>query len=238
MLWFPLPSINSLNNGWAWGIVPIMRKEELWRHNTNLLSKNAFRVSMTTLWAATNLPYQEGWVGRWFKISKNCPVGRNKITTEWLDIWSWELCKLVKSLHTTPGHPKHQLTWGEKLLASIVSSLLSCNLAYILPHLKSDQWKCCVLRKLDYIQCCQNTNEWLHCGIFGWPCSFVNSVIRYLLVISHWTLRIKFVTLFFNTSVILILLFLLWRLLILTWPLQKLSRLQEKWTLMVRLKLE
>ena len=129
MLWFLLPSINSINNGWAWGIVPIMRKEELWRHNTNLLSKNAFRVSMTTLWAATNLPYQEGWVGRWFKISKNCPVGRNKITTEWLDIWSWELCKLVKSLHTTPGHPKHQLTWGEKLLASIVSSLQSCHLA-------------------------------------------------------------------------------------------------------------
>lgn len=73
---------------------------------------NAFRVFMTTLWAATNLPYQgDGWIGG--KISKNCPVGRNKITTEWLDIWSWELCKLVKSLHTTPGHPKHQLSWGK-----------------------------------------------------------------------------------------------------------------------------
>ena len=54
---------------------------------------------------------RDGWAGG--KISKNCPVGRNKITTEWLDIWSWELCKLVKSLHTTPGHPKHQLSWGK-----------------------------------------------------------------------------------------------------------------------------
>ena len=134
------------------------------------------------------------------------------------------------SPHTTPGHPKHQ-AWGKNCCHVIC-------LNYFLPHLKSDQWKCCVLRKLNYSQCCQNTNEWLHCGIFGWPCSFVNSVIRYLLVISHWTLRIKFVILYFNTSVILILLFLLWRLLILTLPLQKLSRLQEKWTLMVRLKSE
>lgn len=140
----------------------------------------------------------------------------------------------MKSLHTTPSHPKHQLTWGKNYRPALFQvyshvTLLKLHFATfeIIIAVYWESWTI-------IIQCCQNTKEWLPCGIFGWPCSFV-SVIRYLLVISHWTSRIKFVTLFFNTSVILILLFLLWRLLILTLPLQKLSRLQEKWTLMVRL---
>ena len=182
-------------------------------------------------WPPTYPAKRDGWIGG--KISKNCPVGRNKISTEWLDVCSWELCKLVKSLHTTPGHPKHQLSWGKNCRPALFQVYSHVTLLKL--HFATFEIIVAVYwRKLNYIQWRQNTKEWLYCGIFGWPCSFF-SVIRYLLVISHWTSRIKFVTLFFNTSVILILLFLLWRLLILTWPLQKLSRLQEKWTLMVRL---
>ena len=66
---------------------------------------------------------RDRWAGG--KISKNCPVRRNKIITEWHVIWSWEF----------PAHnpwPPQTSGLGEKLLARIVLSLPSCNLLKLL----------------------------------------------------------------------------------------------------------